>query len=320
MSKLNKLNSSESLSDYDVDDVEMDEQNISENNSNSNDDLCYEHFERLLQKQQRKQLEMNSNIKSNLNRCGDGGEVRGGDDDNDGGGTPLSLELAQLLTKSIDGTNTSLRMGDSLITGSDYPIFGITKNIETLENTSLMSTSTNLNLINTNHTNNYIQSPELFLRRNDEEIELENVSDVDDDMKLLISTSYDNDQKFRNSNNLRSEQPQQSLYYNELLDDEEEACCSHSNYDKGIVNANQMTSAANTYHNGDDDHGNNHSGVNSNETIFETQSNEVPPTSSTNSNHILNYLEPNTSYHSVYGYDNEQLMFEGINLVEKNLN
>lgn len=313
MSKLNKLNSSESLSDYDVDDVEMDEQNISENNSNSsNDDLCYEHFERLLQKQQRKQLEMNSNTKSNLNKSGDGGDVRG--DDDDGGGTPLSLELAQLLTKSIDGISTSLRMGDNLITGSDYPIFGITKNIETLENTSLMSKSTNLNLINTNHTHNYIQSPELFLRRNDEEIELENVADVDDDMKLLMSTSYDNDQKFQNSNNLRSEREQQSLYNNEYVDDdEEEACCSHSNSDQRIVNANQMTSAAKTYRNSDDDHGNNHSGVNSNEIIFETQTNEARPTSSTNSNHILNYLEPNTSYHSVYGYDNEQLMFEGIN-------
>jgi hypothetical protein len=45
----------------------------------------------------------------------------------------------------------------------------------------------------------------------------------------------------------------------------------------------------------------------SGETIFETVNNEQ-----TAINHFLNFIEPNTSFHSVSGYDNEQLMFEGI--------
>jgi hypothetical protein len=45
----------------------------------------------------------------------------------------------------------------------------------------------------------------------------------------------------------------------------------------------------------------------SSETIFETVNNEHSAI-----NHFLNFIEPNTSFHSVNGYDNEQLMFEGI--------
>jgi hypothetical protein len=49
------------------------------------------------------------------------------------------------------------------------------------------------------------------------------------------------------------------------------------------------------------------------ETIFETTATASTSEmqSSFQRNHFFNFIEPNTSFHSVSGYDNEQLMFEG---------
>lgn len=162
-----------------------------------------------------------------------------GDEDDyepeDGCGTPLNLELAQLLNQGIVSKTKAN--------------FGISKNIETLEKSTIeLSNPTALNgsprrkprdLANATI---YQRSPDLFLRRNDDEY-----SHIDDDV--------DEDVDFvRMKTNSR--QPS--------------------------------------------------------ETVFENGSGDPSPLCGEGAGGAFRFIEPTTSYHSAYGFDTEQMMFEGI--------
>ena len=73
-----------------------------------------------------------------------------GDGGGDGCGTPLNMELAQLLNKGIVSNKLN---------------FGISKNIETLERST---SELQLNLASTSQSASYRRNPELFLRRDDD--------------------------------------------------------------------------------------------------------------------------------------------------------
>lgn len=159
-----------------------------------------------------------------------------GDEEADGCGTPLNLELAQLLNQGIVSKTKAN--------------FGISKNIETLEQSTIELSSLNgspkrrprdlLNGGGASTTAGYQRSPDLFLRRSDDE------------------------------------------YYNEDEDGDE---------DVDFVRILKSKSRLPT------------------ETVFENGSNEPSPSTSSSA---FRFSEPTRSYHSAYGYDSEQMMFEGI--------
>lgn len=157
------------------------------------------------------------------------------DEETDGCGTPLNLELAQLLNQGIVSKTKAN--------------FGISKNIETLEKSTIELSSLNASpqrrpkdLLNGGSTG-YHRSPDLFLRRTDDE--------------------YSNDDE----------------------DDEE---------DVDFVRIKKTNPRLPT------------------ETVFENGSAEPSPSCPTGRGAAFRFIEPTTSYHSAYGYDNEQMMFEGI--------
>lgn len=162
------------------------------------------------------------------------GEDNGDEEDGDGCGTPLNLELAQLLNQGIVSKTKAN--------------FGISKNIETLEKSTIELSSLNgspkrrpKDLLNGGSLGGYQRSPDLFLRRTDDE------------------------------------------YCNEDEDGEEDVDFVT------ILKSNSRPPK---------------------ETVFENGSNEPSPSCGGTS--AFRFTEPSTSYHSAYGYDNEQMMFEGI--------
>lgn len=147
------------------------------------------------------------------------------DEEEDGIGTPLNLELAQLLNQGI--------------VSKAKANFGISKNIETLEKSTVeLSESTSSpkrkpkELPGSSTSSSYKRDPDLYLRRND--------------------------------------------------DDE----CSSNEEEVDFVSVPRRDEA-----------------------VYENGSTEQSPLIGGGP---FRYTEPTTSFHSAFGYDNEQMMFEGI--------
>uniref|UniRef100_A0A182QIH2 Uncharacterized protein n=1 Tax=Anopheles farauti TaxID=69004 RepID=A0A182QIH2_9DIPT len=187
------------------------------------------------------------------------------DDENEACGTPLNLELAQLLTQGI-------------VTKAKAN-FGISKNIETLERSTIEldqmecsfsdhhqhhhhAVPSDSQANGVSYSSSYKRDPDLYLRRSDDDAEQQEQPLPDEEEIDFVQ--------------LKNEQLQQQQ--------------------QDIDSSGQF--------------------FEEDEMVFETHTGCTP--GSHGGSGFFRYTEPTTSYHSACGgYDNERMMFEGISFVDR---